>query len=91
MIKAKKFNSFEEYDWEIGSYVITPAEGRLGVLMTLPCGDRFMPDNKWQLTDMDDENKITLTPSIQCMGKIVDGKATNCWHGYLTEGQFRDA
>lgn len=81
ILKAKKFNSFEEFDFKPGSYVIMGDNN--DILMTLPCGHNFRPDGKWQITDPQDETKITLNPSIFCSPQVP------CWHGYLTNGEFK--
>jgi hypothetical protein len=84
VIKAKRFETMDAFfDGGLGAYILQPAEGRLGVLMTLPCGHRFMPDHKWTLSDKEDEDKITLNPSIFCSPQVP------CWHGYLTNGEFK--
>jgi len=82
-MKAKKFDSMDSFDFKPGSYCFVKAEGRLGVFITLPCGHNFMPDNKWQLENPEDENKITVRPSIFC------SPSKPCWHGYLTNGEFK--
>jgi hypothetical protein len=85
-LKAKKYNTMDEFfAAELGAYILEKAEGRLGVLMTLPCGHRFMPDSKWTLANEADQDKITLSPSIQCSPQVP------CWHGYLKNGEFINA
>jgi len=81
-MKAKKFNSFEEFDMQPGSYVIL-GNGK-DILATLPCGHNFRPDGRWGMKDIEDENKITVTPSIFCSSNVP------CWHGWLTNGVFHN-
>lgn len=78
-MKAKKCENFDKFDFEPGSYCIME-NGKL--FMTLPCGDNFMPDGRWEEKDINDPNKITLMPSIFCSPKKP------CWHGYLKNGEF---
>lgn len=82
-MKTKKFETFEEFDFKPGSYVLM--DGKKDILMTLPCGHNFRPDGRWQIENADDENKITLNPSIFCSPLVP------CWHGYLRNGEFIDA
>lgn len=84
-MKAKK-QTFDTFDFQRGSYCIT----NNGILITLPCGDNFMPSflqGNWSIKHADDETKVTVTPSIHCKKK--DGKT--CWHGWLRNGEFIDA
>lgn len=81
-MKAKKYTSFQEFDFAPGSYVLI-AEGEYPILMTLPCGHNFRPDKRWTMRDLDDETKISLSPSIWCSPSVP------CWHGYLTNGEFK--
>ena len=53
-------------------------------LMILPCLHAFRPDGRWEERDVDDQDKITLTPSIFCSPSVP------CWHGYLTKGVFKN-
>lgn len=82
-MKAKKFDTFEEFDFEPGSYVLVGKDFK-DVFMTLPCGHNFRPQGKWELKDIEDQNKITLSPSIFCKGS----SGNPCWHGYLRNGEF---
>lgn len=54
------------------------------ILMVLPCGHRFRSQGEWDITGYDDNDKITLTPSILCYG--LDG--SECWHGYIKDGEL---
>ena len=82
-MKAKKMN-FDDFDYEPGSYCFTGN----GLLITLPCGDNFMPQGKWEEKDVEDEEKITLSPSIFCHHH--DDKRPD-WHGFLRNGDFIEA
>jgi len=81
-LKAKKFEQFSDmgdlcdYCLEIGS------DNQNHPFIILPCGHFFFPDGRWQEHDIEDETKITLTPSIFCSPQKP------CWHGYLTNGEF---
>ncbi len=85
-MKVKKVANWEAIDYKdgkpttAGQYCVE----RKGIFIILPCLHAFASDGRWQDTDIEDENKITLSPSILCMGQ--DGKA--CWHGYLTKGEL---
>ena len=79
-MKAKKL-SHEDWNCKPGTYCLSSN----GLIMTLPCGDNFMPQGVWQEKNVDDENKITLTPSIFCHCKFNGGQG---WHGFLTNGEF---
>lgn len=84
-MKVKEFNSIDEYDWQVGSYVVFKNE-KAPLLITLPCGHRFRPDDKWTITHIDNPEKITILPSIFCYGS----DNTPCWHGYLVDGELKE-
>lgn len=86
-MRAVRTKDFKAQGCEPGNYCFTQAEDRIGIFMTLPCGHNFLPDHKWQLTAKDDDNKISLTPSIQC-SPATPKRPVACWHGYLTNGEF---
>jgi hypothetical protein len=84
-IKAKKVDSFEKLlDKKIiGTYTLREGKEKRLVIV-LPCGDLFIPDGNWEEKNVEDEDKITLSPSIFCGG----GTDKPCWHGFLKEGKF---
>lgn len=83
-MKAKRITTgFHVRQQEKGDYSI--GESGKGMMAILPCGDFFYDfEGKWQYQDLEDENLITVTPSIFCHG--INGKGE--WHGYLTKGEF---
>lgn len=84
-MKVKKLPpSFATFDFEPGSYMILE-NGPEDIFMVLPCGDNFRPDGRWEVKYPEDENKITLSPSIFCKG----ASQNPCWHGYLINGEFK--
>lgn len=87
MIKARLITTgFHVHDQKPGDYAL--GEKGKGIMAILPCGDFFYDaDGTWNYTDREDENKITVTPSIFCHGK-GDGKGV--WHGFLRNGEFID-
>lgn len=84
-MQAKKFKNYADLDGKPGSYTIVEGSKGKTVFMYLPCGHGFCPDNQWQEKDIEDEAKITLTPSIFCSPQVP------CWHGFLTNGEFINA
>jgi hypothetical protein len=84
MVKAKKFDSIDDFDFEPGSYCVMK-DGM--IFATLPCGENFMSDGRWTIENAEDETKITVSPSIFCGG----ASGRNCWHGYLRNGEFVEA
>lgn len=81
--KAKRITAgFHVHDQEPGDYSI--GEKGVGIMAVLPCGHFFYDfDSKWQYQNIEDENKITVKPSIFCSPKKP------CWHGFLTNGVFK--
>ena len=80
-MNAKKIDKkdFKPYKEEKGTYAIS---GK-GIMAVLPCGDFFNDyEGKWDYQDIEDENKITVNPSIFCSPEKP------CWHGYLRNGEF---
>jgi len=84
MIKAKKL-SIDYFPNNPGEYNIVYFEGKENLLIVLPCGDRFMTQNRWGIQNIADEAKITVTPSILCHHH---DKLRPDWHGFLTNGEF---
>ena len=82
--KAKLITTgFHVHDQQPGDYAL--GEKGKGIMAILPCGDFFYDsEGKWEYKDREDENKITVTPSIFCHG--INGKGE--WHGFLTNGVF---
>ena len=85
-MKAKRLSD-DAIPTEIGEYTIVLCDGKPNPVIILPCGDRFMPQNKWDMTDIEDETKITLSPSIFCHHENRPGSG-NSWHGFLQNGEF---
>ncbi len=80
-MKAKKFDTFEQCDMQPGSYALRD-DSEHPIFITLPCGHNFVPDKRWQMQDLDDENKITISPTIFWSPQVP------CWHGFLRNGEF---
>jgi hypothetical protein len=77
-------NGFHVDEHKAGDYAI-PKEA-LGIMAILPCGHFFYDfAGKWNYQNKQDETMITVTPSIFCHG---DG-SKDCWHGYLTKGEWK--
>lgn len=76
-IEKKDFNPWEESK---GTYAIS---GK-GIMIILPCGDFFNDfEGKWKYTNIENQQKITLSPSIFCSPEKP------CWHGFLTNGELK--
>lgn len=88
-MKAKLITTgFHVHEQKPGDYAINKQEGAKGIMAILPCGDFFYDfEGKWQYQDIEDENKITVAPSIFCHG--INGKGE--WHGFLRKGEFIEA
>lgn len=83
-MKAKRITTgFHVHDQVKGDYAI--GERGVGMMAILPCGHFFYDfECKWQYQNLEDENLITVTPSIFCHSN----DNSNCWHGFLTNGEF---
>lgn len=81
-MKAKRITTgFHVWEQKPGDYAI--GEKGVGIMVILPCGHFFYDfEGKWQYQDLENENLITVTPSIFCSPEVP------CWHGFLTKGEF---
>lgn len=82
-VKARKVSTQElsPFKQPLGEYALS---GK-GIMVRLPCGDFFNDfEGKWEYTNIEDEDKITMKPSILCSPEKP------CWHGYLTNGEFHE-
>jgi len=62
-------------------------EGKKYIMVILPCGHTASLLT-WNITGIDTDTP-SATPSIFCRSPIIDGKLSNCWHGYLTNGELK--
>ena len=68
---------------------VTDHDGKRGLLIIMPCG-HFADITSWNLTDIDTDHP-SATPSIFCHNaENESGKSQDCWHGYLTNGEFKE-
>lgn len=85
-MKAKLITTgFHVWDQKPGDYAIVDEDhpNIKGIMAILPCGHFFYDsEGKWQYENKEDENKITVSPSIFCSPQIP------CWHGFLRNGEF---
>lgn len=88
-MKAKRFETIEEFDWQKGSYFTSIAAGEKEpcIFAVLPCGHHVRTAG-WQHELIEDETRITLSPSIFCRHSDNPRELGNCWHGYLRNGEF---
>ena len=98
-IKAKFVKSVLAYDYDEvqptaneehrGKVSYVQHKDKKGLLAILPCG-HLVDITEWNLTDIDTDHP-SATPSIFCHGLGREkGEHNECWHGYLTNGEFTE-
>lgn len=70
-------------EWVGKAARINLGNGKIGIMLVLPCRHVNTIDTRWNITGIDTDTP-SATPSILCTGN----EQKSCWHGYLTNGEL---